>query len=121
MEKKKYKHILKASNGDSIAVIYRDQIENNPWINDVKADGKLYGFEEWSVEVLDIESEITQELNRKQKIELTKNQLKRVKTILQDAKQLNNSPEKQVIVKLSKAVLQISKALELADANESED
>lgn len=93
----------------------------NPWSDEFEKNPNFCGLEnDFEIEKLNIVSELEQIELKKQKILDAKTALSNVKSILADAKALSASPEKQVLVKLSRAVLQLSKVLYLADANDSE-
>ena len=76
---------------------------------------------QYTIEIEDITAEVAANESKKQKIESAKNDLKQVRKLLEDAKAADtNNKRDKVLVDMAKAILKISKALGLADADESE-
>jgi hypothetical protein len=76
---------------------------------------------EYVIEIEDITQELAANESKKQKLDSAKNDLKQVRQLLVDAKAADTANKRdKVLVDMAKAILKISKALGLADADESE-
>lgn len=96
-----------------------DVLERIPATDDEPAKVRLRA--QYIVEVEDITAELQEREEKQAAREAAREDLKQVKKLVQDAKQANNEQQlKKVVQDLAKAVLQISKALGLADPKDEE-
>lgn len=114
--------LINTLNNEVKAIKELEQDIENPWEDKFSKFENFQGIaNNYRIQKDNIDDELLEAEQKKQNIKDARNALKNVKSILQAAKALNNSPEKQVIKELAKAVLQLSKAQGYADALDSED